>query len=83
MAVYLTNSADLSSIANAIRKKAKLNNPIEYPNGFVNAIKDIQASKNNVVFYDYDGSIIKSYNADDFLELTNMPANPSHTGLIA
>ena len=84
MAVYVTNSAELSSIANAIRKKAKLNNPIAYPNGFVNAIKDIQASNiNNVVFYDYDGSIIESYSADEFLELTNMPANPSHTGLIA
>lgn len=37
----------------------------------------------DVNFIDYDGSIVYSYTADEFLELTEMPANPSHNGLTA
>lgn len=37
----------------------------------------------DVVFYDYDGSIVYTYSAEDFLKLSEMPANPSHEGLIA
>lgn len=37
----------------------------------------------NVKFYDYDGSLVTSYTKDEFLELTQMPANPSHSGLVA
>lgn len=36
-----------------------------------------------VNFYDYDGTLLYSYTSDDFQALTAMPANPSHTGLIA
>lgn len=38
---------------------------------------------NAVNFYDYDGTIVDSYSASDFLALTAMPENPSHTGLTA
>lgn len=38
---------------------------------------------NDVNFYDYDGTIVDSYSASDFLALTAMPENPSHTGLTA
>ena len=36
-----------------------------------------------VRFIDYDGTILYSYSAEDFANLTEMPANPSHTGLTA
>lgn len=37
----------------------------------------------DVYFYDYDGTLINSYTASEFLELTEMPAQPTHTGLVA
>ena len=40
-------------------------------------------SKNDVNFYDYDGTIVKSYSAAEFANLTALPDNPSHTGLTA
>lgn len=36
-----------------------------------------------VKFIDYDGSIVASYTPEEFAELTEMPANPSHDGLTA
>ena len=33
----------------------------------------------DVLFYDYDGSIVESYSAEEFLKLQNMPKNPDHT----
>ena len=36
-----------------------------------------------VRFMDYDGSIVASYTPEEFAELTEMPANPSHDGLTA
>ena len=36
-----------------------------------------------VRFIDYDGSIVASYTPEEFAELTEMPANPSHEGLTA
>lgn len=40
------------------------------------------ASKNDVTFYDYDGTIRYSYAADEFLALTEMPPLPTQKGLI-
>jgi hypothetical protein len=39
--------------------------------------------KSDVNFYDYDGTIVASYTASDFAELTAMPDNPTHEGLTA
>lgn len=39
--------------------------------------------KSDVNFYDYDGALVASYTAADFANLSAMPANPSHTGLVA
>lgn len=36
-----------------------------------------------VRFFDYDGTILYTYTAAQFLALSTMPANPSHTGLVA
>ena len=37
----------------------------------------------DVLFYDYDGTIVAGYTKAGFLALSSMPANPSHTGLTA
>ena len=37
----------------------------------------------DVLFYDYDGTILYSYSKEEFLALTEMPANPTHEGLTA
>ena len=41
------------------------------------------SSSNVVNFYDYDGTIVQSYSAADFANLSAMPANPTHEGLTA
>ena len=40
-------------------------------------------SESDVNFYDYDGTLVAAYTAADFANLTAMPANPMHTGLVA
>ena len=37
----------------------------------------------DVNFYDYDGTIVASYSAADFANLSALPSNPSHDGLTA
>ena len=41
------------------------------------------ALDNDVIFIDYDGEILYSYTVEEFLELSALPENPSHEGLIA
>ena len=41
------------------------------------------AEKKAVNFIDYDGTIVHSYTAAEFAELTEFPSNPSHDGLTA
>lgn len=41
------------------------------------------AERKDVNFYDYDGSIVASYTAQEFASLSALPANPSHEGLTA
>lgn len=41
------------------------------------------ASGSDVIFYDYDGTIVQTYSAADFANLSAMPANPTHEGLTA
>ena len=43
MAEYLTNTTDLTSVANAIREKGGTTDPLIYPEGFVTAIQAIQS----------------------------------------
>lgn len=43
MAEYLTNTTDLTAVANAIRAKGGTTTPLVYPNGFVDAISNIKA----------------------------------------
>ena len=39
--------------------------------------------KSDVNFYDYDGTLLHSYTATEAAELTALPNNPSHSGLVA
>ena len=41
------------------------------------------ASKKDVNFYDYDGTLLHSYTVAEALDLTVLPENPSHSGLMA
>lgn len=42
-----------------------------------------EVAEKDVNFIDYDGTIRYSYTASEFANLTELPANPSHTGLTA
>lgn len=80
--------AGLTSIANAIRQKSGSDKQLSFPDGFVDEIRDINTVVDDipiddVTFVDYDGTVLYTYSADEFMELTEMPANPSHTGLVA
>lgn len=90
MTKYLTDELELQSVANAIRAKGGTSESLAFPTGFVSAIEDIPtgggssvASAKNVNFRDYDGTITNSYTKEEFANLTEMPANPSHEGLTA
>ena len=86
---YIANDTDLQAVANAIREKGGTSSPLTFPDGFVEAIGDIQtgggdspsASPKVVNFIDYDGTVLYSYTEADALTLTALPANPSHSGL--
>lgn len=90
MAKYLTDELELQSVADAIRAKGGTSESLAFPAGFVSAIEGIPtggsssvASAKDVNFRDYDGTITNSYTKEEFANLTEMPANPSHEGLTA
>lgn len=41
------------------------------------------SAEKEVVFVDYDGTVLYSYTSTEFAALTELPANPTHTGLTA
>lgn len=82
--------ADLTSVANAIRTKGGTSAQMAFPAGFVSAVNAIptgggaeEAPFNDVNFYDYDSTIVYSYTKAEFLALSSLPDNPSHSGLTA
>lgn len=90
---YLTNDIELTSIADAIRAKTGGSSPIEYPNGFVSEIGNIPSGggggaveEKQINFIDYDGTILHSYTKEEINAMSSesdLPSNPSHTGLTA
>lgn len=85
-------NADLTSIANAIRAKGKTSASLAFPADFVDAIMDIETGGDTggdadplkaVKFIDYDGKLLYSYTASELQALTELPANPNHSGLTA
>ena len=80
--------SDLTDIANAIRAKNGASEQLLFPSEFVSAIEAIPtggggSSSKDVIFLDYDGTVVASYSASDFSNLAEMPQNPSHSGLTA
>lgn len=88
MAEYLTNTADLTAVADAIRAKGGTSDPLVYPDGFVTAIGNIQTggsltpgAPGDITFYDYDGTIVTSWTLAELAGKTGLPELPSHEGL--
>ena len=89
---YLTTDTDLIKVANAIRAKSGTTAKLSFPDGFVQAIDSIPAGGggetpasekwNDVTFIDYDGSVLYSYSLAKAQALTELPALPSHNGLV-
>ena len=79
----------LTDVADAIRAKKGTTEPIN-PQDFSSEIASIEsgggsmspASKNDVTFYDYEGTILYSYTKEEFLSLNEMPPLPTREGLI-
>ena len=93
MANYIATDTELTSVANAIRAKGETSDPLVFPSGFVSAINAIPtggggggSSDGDVVFIDYDGSIVTAKTKAEINAMSSdsdLPAFPSHTGLIA
>lgn len=49
----------------------------------INILANEEAPIDDVIFIDYDGRRVYSYNKINFLQLTELPANPQHNGLTA
>lgn len=75
----------LTDVANAIREKKGLSDPIN-PQNFSDEIASIEtgggSAEKDVNFRDYDGTILHSYTNDEFLALSELPELPTHSGLI-
>lgn len=88
MADRIIQTETLTGIANAIRSKTGSSANISVAD-FPSEIANIPTgggepvTPSDVNFYDYDGSLVYAYSAQDFASLTEMPTNPTHTGLIA
>ena len=62
---------------------ASSDNADGYSSVTVNVGGSTPITKKDVNFYDYDGTLLHSYTAQEASALTALPANPSHTGLTA
>ena len=92
MAYRKVNDTSLASVADAIRAKGGTSDALIFPDGFVSAISAIQAGGgggtassakwDDVTFIDYDGSILYSYSLAQAQALTELPALPTHDGLV-
>lgn len=78
----------LTDVANAIREKKGTSDPIN-PQNFSDEIASIETggggggiSGTDVIFRDFDGTILHSYSANDFLSLLELPELPMQQGLI-
>ena len=88
MATVLTNDANYTAIADAIR--AKGGEGTFTPAQMATAIANLpsgggaapSAKWNDVSFIDYDGAILYSYSLEEAQALTELPALPNHDGLV-
>lgn len=70
MAEYLTNTADLTAVANAIREKGGTAAQLVYPSGFVSAIQAIQAGAVEALEWHQCPELVRNY-------LENVTYNPA------
>jgi hypothetical protein len=76
----------LADIASAIREKKGSSEPINAKD-FSNEIRNIQSGaveleRNDVNFYDYDGTLLFAYTLAETQALTELPTPPTHEGLV-
>ena len=73
MAEYLTNTTDLTAIANAIRAKGGTTEPLVYPDGFVAAISSIKGSSVNIITggFNADSLFVDRDNQTGYIDLSN------------
>lgn len=57
---YLTTTSELNSVAQAIRAKGGTGEPLEYPQGFIDAIDDIETGGGGADSQPSDNAIILS-----------------------
>ena len=89
MAEYLTDTTDLTKVANAIRAKGGTTEQLIYPDGFVTAISNIPTggtpseppAESDINFYDYDGTLLYAWTLDELAGKTALPDLPTRTGL--
>ena len=88
---YYATGSEVTSIADAIRAKTGGSSQLEFPDGFVSAIGQISGGSETIVkkdvnFIDYDGTLVASKTKTEVNAMTSdsdLPANPTHTGLTA
>lgn len=91
---YRAPDEEFTSTADAIRTQTGDSAQIEWKlhKGFADAIMAIPTGGSaeskpkafgDVMFYDYDGTVVASYTAEDFAELEALPPVPQHDGLTA
>lgn len=88
MANYLVTDTQLTSVANAIRAKTGNSSGLSFPDGMISAVGNISTGSGttdgDVIFIDYDGTIVTSKSKAEINAMTSdsdLPANPTHTGL--
>lgn len=82
---YAVTEGSLTAVADAIRSRAGTEDALVFPDGFVSAVEGIPyrgGEWNDVVFIDYDGTVLYSYTLAEMQALTELPPLPSHDGLI-
>lgn len=86
---FLFEASTLTLISKSITVNGTYNASSDGADGYSSVTVNVPATpaapvlENDVTFYDYDGTIVASYTAADFANLSAMPANPTHTGLTA
>lgn len=73
MAEYLTNTTDLTAVANAIRAKGGTTEPLVYPDDFVAAISSIKGSSVNIITggFNADSLFVDRDNYTGYIDLSN------------
>lgn len=88
MAKKVYESEDISAIADAIREKNGSETRYK-PRDMAEAVRGISGGvttvvpRNDINFFDYDGTIIESWSMAELAGKTALPKNPTHEGLIS